>query len=90
MGRVYVRRRSGDGYLPLCFTTTVACTGPRRTGTVYLPLFSLPMKVPGLAPLDDESKSFSAAPGWISADNCRLYLSTTYDGTSDIYVAWRK
>jgi hypothetical protein len=51
--------------------------------------FSFPIEAPGLAPLQDESKGFSAMPGWISPDNCRLYLNTNFDGTQDIYVAWR-
>jgi hypothetical protein len=51
--------------------------------------FSFPIEAPGLAPLQDESKGFSAMPGWISPYNCRLYLNTNFDGTQDIYVAWR-
>ena len=51
--------------------------------------FSFPVEAPGLALVQDESKGFSATPGWISPDNCRLYLNTNFDGTQDIYVAWR-
>lgn len=49
--------------------------------------------VPGLEALHDNvpPKNASAVPGWISPDNCRLYVgSTKDDGSEDIFVASRR
>ncbi len=55
--------------------------------------FGVPQKVPGLEALEDESsaRTGAAIPGWISPDECRLYLTTTKDdGSQDLYVASRR
>jgi hypothetical protein len=55
--------------------------------------FGDPVLAPGLEALEDETapQKGSANPGWISPDNCRLYLTTTKDnGSQDIYVASRR
>ena len=50
-----------------------------------------PSRVPaGLEPLQDFSRGFQAMPAWISPDNCRLYVGTTINGQSDIYIARRR
>jgi hypothetical protein len=36
------------------------------------------------------SSTAAEAPAWLSADNCRLYLTTTRLGTFDIFVATRR
>ena len=55
--------------------------------------FKAPALAAGLGPLEDENATIagSALPGWISPDDCRLYVSTTKDdGSADLYVASRR
>ena len=42
-----------------------------------------------ISPLAEVNSTFEEAPGWLSADACRLYFTTTRLGTYDIYLATR-
>jgi hypothetical protein len=46
--------------------------------------FLTPVLVPEL------NSTASDSPGWLSADNCRLYMESNRGGTSDLYLAERK
>lgn len=71
-------------------------TGRKTGAALYMAIrdangdFGAPIALKELADLFEEKKGFTAGPVWISPDNCRLYLQTTFDGTLDIFMAWRQ